>query len=146
MGLFSAIIKGVVRGARGIGGKVLKGLKSAGEKVVKGVKSGISKVKQMFTGKKPPAEPKLSQTLRDRGAFKPKPPKGGVKGVPRKPDGSLDMTYPPFKGKRIGTGQSKVPFEPPIKVGKFRPVVNKGRALNDPVMTRQPSGFMGESI
>tara|TARA_R100001015_G_C4629310_1_gene190056 strand:+ start:311 stop:646 length:336 start_codon:yes stop_codon:yes gene_type:complete len=48
MGLFSAIIKGVVRGARGIGGKIVKGLKSAGEKVVKGVKGGISKVKQMF--------------------------------------------------------------------------------------------------
>jgi len=54
MGLFSAIIKGVVRGARSIGGKVVKGLKSAGEKVVKGVKSGISKVKQMISGKPKP--------------------------------------------------------------------------------------------
>ena len=121
MGLFSAIIKGVVRGARGIGGKIAKGLKSAGEKVVKGVKSGITKVKQMFSGKKPPAEPKLSQTLRERGAFKMKPP-------------------------RTGTGQPKVPFEQPIKVGRFRPVVDKGRALNDPVMIRQASGFMGETI
>jgi len=48
MGLFSGLIKGIVRGARGIGGKVVKGLKSVGEKVVKGVKGGISKVKQMF--------------------------------------------------------------------------------------------------
>ena len=113
MGLFGAIMKGIVRGARGIGGKIVKGIKSGGEKLVKGIKGGIAKVKQWFKGK--PAEPKLSQTLRDRGAFKPK-------------------------------GKPKIPFEPPVKHARTRPLIDKGRALNDPVMTRQPSGFMGESI
>ena len=51
MGLFGAIMKGIVRGARGIGGKIVKGIKSGGEKLVKGIKGGVAKVKQWFKGK-----------------------------------------------------------------------------------------------
>ena len=128
MGFFGNVFKAVARGVKSVGGKAFRGLKSAGESAVRGVKSavnqikkGVQKLKDTFSKSKPSTEPKLSQNLRNRGAFKPKPP-------------------------RTGIGQPKVPFEPPIKVGKFRPVVNKGRALNDPVMTRQLSGYMGESI
>lgn len=53
MGLFSGLIKGIVRGARGIGGKIVKGLKGVSDKVVKGVKGGYQRVKQLVTGKKP---------------------------------------------------------------------------------------------
>lgn len=105
MGLLSGIIKGIVRGARGIGGKVLRGIKSTYQKSVKGIKAGISKVKELITGKKAPVPPKektLSQQLRDRGAFKP-------------------------------TAKPKVPYEPEIIVKNPRPIINKGRALNDPI-------------
>ena len=102
MGLFS-LIKGVVRGARGLGKKAVKGLKGLGEKVVKGVKSGYQKVKQMLSGKPTQAEPKLSDTLRTKGAFKPQ-------------------------------GKPKVPYEPPIKYTRTRGLIDKGRALNDPIV------------
>ena len=118
MGLFDGIIKGVVRASRSIGGKIVKGIKSAGEKVVKGVKSGISKVKEFITGKKAPAPPK-EKTLSQQLRER------GAFKPPAKP---------------------KVPYEPPIKVKNPRPIIDKGRALNDPVMTRRPSGFYGESI
>jgi len=101
MGFLGGLIKGVVRGARSLGGKAVKGLKGLGEKIVKGVKSGYSKVKQMFSGK--PKETKLSDTLRDRGAFKPK-------------------------------GKPKIPYEPPIKYTRTRGLIDKGRALNDPIV------------
>jgi|TARA_R110002020_G_scaffold19030_1_gene66074 hypothetical protein len=115
--------------------KVLKPLVSIGQKAIPAIKSGMGalgtkiasgfrNVKQFFMGKpKPtaPVDPKLSTTLRQTGKLK----------------------VPPV---RQGTGTAKIPYEPPIKVGKFRPVVDKGRALNDPVMIRQPSGYYGESI
>jgi len=117
MGFFGNIFKAAARGLKSVGGKAVRGLKSAGEKAMRGLKSGYQKVKSFITGKSTPApaEPKLSTTLRNRGAFKPK-------------------------------AQSKVPYEPPIKLRNPKPPINKGRALNDPIMTRRPSGYMGESI
>ena len=123
MGFFGSLFKAAARGGKNLLKGAARGIKATAQKASRGVKSaveqikkGVEKVKAFITGKKPPAaEPKLSTTLRNRGAFKPK-------------------------------GKAKVPYEPPIKLRNPRPPINKGQALNDPIMTRRPSGYMGESI
>ena len=101
MGFFGNIFKAAVRGVKGLTGKAYRGLKSAGEKAMRGVKSGYQKVKGFITGKSapaPPAEPKLSTTLRNRGAFK---PKAQLK-VPYEPPIKLRNPKPPInKGRAL---------------------------------------------
>ena len=78
MGFFGSIFRAAAKGLKSVGKSAAKGLKSAYESAKRGVKAGVEKVKKLFggRGKEKPwtAEadvPKLSDTLRARGAFKP---------------------------------------------------------------------------
>lgn len=108
MGFFGSIFRAAAKGLKGVAKSAAKGLKSAFQSAKRGVKSGVEKIKRFFggRGKEKPWTggdgPKLSDTLRSRGAFKPK-------------------------------GNPKVPYEPPIKYTRTRPLIDKGRALNDPI-------------
>ena len=107
--MLGKFIRAVTRGGKNISGKAFRGLKSAGESVKKGfkagveqIKKGVSKLKDAFTKSKA-KEPKLSDTLRGRGAFKPQ-------------------------------GKAKIPYEPPVKYKRTRKLIDKGKALNDPII------------
>jgi hypothetical protein len=84
MGFFGSIFRATAKGIKGIAKSAAKGLKSAYQSAQRGVKAGIERVKKLFGGRgkeKPWTKddvPKLSDTLRSRGAFK-------LKGQPKVP-------------------------------------------------------------
>jgi hypothetical protein len=108
----------VLRPLMSIGQKAIPAIKSGLGSIGSKISTGYSSLKKFFTGGsglkqgqygkevvkgggvKGTADIAGGMKKAQMGIFKPPkgPPQGGVKGLPRNPDGSLSMSYPPFKG------------------------------------------------